>query len=45
MEKWIVEGVVGNWDQRKDVDIDEKKLGKRKVRKCCDAVRENIERP
>ena len=37
MEKWVVGKVVGNWDQRKHVEHDEKYDGM--CEKCCDAGR------
>ena len=37
MEKWVVAKVVGKWDQRKDVENDEK--DDRMCEKCCDAGR------
>ena len=36
-----MEKVVGNWDQRKDAENDEKDDGM--CEKCCDAGRGNIE--
>ena len=40
MEGWAVEKVVGNWDQRKDVENGE---DDRMCEKCDDARRGNIE--
>ena len=41
MEKWIVEKTIGNRNQRKDVENDEKYDGM--CEKCCDVGRGNIE--
>ena len=41
MEKWVVEKTMGNRNQRKDVENDEKDDGM--CEKCCDAGRGNIE--
>ena len=38
MEEWVGEKYVGNWDQRKDVENDEKYDGM--YEKSCDAGRE-----
>ena len=40
MEEWVGEKYVGNWDQRKDAENDEKDY--RMCEKCCDAERGNI---
>ena len=41
MEEWVEGKVVGNWDQRKDVENDDKHY--RMCWKCCDVGRANIE--
>ena len=41
MEKWIVEKTIGNKNQRKDAENDEKNDGMNE--KSCDAERGNIE--